>query len=181
MAQPFPQARRRPAQWRWPTEVTIAIVQQFTVRMPPGFRRALLVACALLLPIGGADKVRGAIVTLTHGTLERMELLSRAISSVNKAFNSRLQYPIVIFLGISHGEKPEQLPKREWLDSLADQTTARLIFAEVNFTDYYYSAPHSANTPASVEGFGRGYRDMCRCGRGFAPAAWDACAHAHGS
>ena len=130
--------------------------------MLPGFRRVLLVACALLLPIGSADKVRGAIVALTHGTFERVELLSRAISSVNKAFNSRLQYPIVIFTGISHGERPDQLPKREWLDWLANQTTAQLIFAEVNFTDYYYSAPHSADTPGSIEGYGRGYRDMCR-------------------
>ena len=123
----------------------------------------LLATCALLFCacISTAAKVKGAIVVLTHGSFERIEKLDRAIQTLDDAFNRRLQYPIVVFTGVSFGEPKDWLPKQEWLDWLANRTTTRLIFAEVNFSDYI-NAPHSAQSPGHVEGYGRGYRDMCR-------------------
>ena len=50
---------------------------------------------------GAADnKLKGAIVVLTHGQQERILLLDRAIQSADKAFNSRLGYPYVVFTGV---------------------------------------------------------------------------------
>jgi len=46
------------------------------------------------------QRVRGAIVVLTHGTKERIELLDRAIRSADLAFNMRYKYPVVVFTGV---------------------------------------------------------------------------------
>ena len=109
-----------------------------------------------------AGRVNGAVVVLTRGSADQLELLARAIRSADAAFNNRLQYPYVVFYGVSFGEARSELPTQEQLDWLSRNTTSRLLFAEVNLTDYYWSAPHAASSPEKVHGFRRGYRDMCR-------------------
>ena len=105
-------------------------------------------------------RVRGAIVYLVRGEFDKFEMVDRAIQTLDDAFNRRLQYPIVVFTGVIFDEPRDRLPKQEWLDWLANRTTTRLIFAEVNFTDYI-NAPFSSSA-GSVEGYGRDFFDKSR-------------------
>jgi len=55
------------------------------------------------------------------------------------------------------------LPKPEWLAWLAHRTSTRIIFAEANFSEYYATAPHSAETPGHIGGYNaEATRNMCR-------------------
>jgi len=79
------------------------------------------------------------------------------------ALHHNQQHPLINESCIdSYGEPRDWLPKPEWLAWLANRTSTRIVFAEANFSEYYATAPHSAETPGHIEGYGRGYRDMCR-------------------
>lgn len=84
---------------------------------------------------------------------------SVAQSDALLVISSRLGYPIIIFSGVSYGESRDRLPQEDQRSSLINITHSRLVFAEVNFSSYYFSAPHAATSPDNVEGFKRGYRD----------------------
>jgi len=118
---------------------------------------------------------------MIRGTQENIALLDRAVQSVNAAFNRRLQYPFVVFSGVryprqipmytllrnflltrSHGESRDMLPKPEWIAWLANRTKSEIILAEVAFSEYYDTAPHSAESPDHVEHYDRAFRDRSR-------------------
>ena len=149
--------------------------------------------------VQAAGKAKGAIVVLTHGSHERILLLDRAIQSLDESFNKRLRYPIVVFTGVSYGEPRDWLPKPEWLTWLANRTSSRIIFAEVNFSDYseggewmgvgrhvlprLYVEQLTLRTPprrrATLKTTGGAIETCAGAAGGLRFAVWGACAHAH--
>lgn len=121
------------------------------------FGCGFVLAVARLTHLGA---IKGAIVVLTRGS--DLPLLERAIRSADTAFNNRQHYPFVVFYGVSYNESRGSLPTVSALENLRDCSRNQIIFAEVNFSDYFITAPHAASSPERVEGFSRGYRDMCR-------------------